>query len=235
MATAASGGSWRSAANNPSPSNSRANVVGPTELAWCTRCPSAAPRYCPSKLVGTMPCAAAATALAVGPNTALAPRTAPLLIDAASAPKRSLRVGVVVAAGVGTGGSGGAACSWSMDDVSAADRKSTASKKRSLVLLSACSSGLSPPCWFMSAALPDFVPRSGLLRRPDGLGARRDNAGFPAGVGAVLCCCGGAMSITTSVSVGRGGWEALAEGVFITACPRFGGKGGVLPPGLRGC
>lgn len=98
----------------------------------------------------------------------------------------------------------------------------------------ACSSGLSPVCWFLSAALPDPVLRSGLSRRRDGLGARRDSAGFAGGVGAALCCCGCGMSITTSAFVDRAGWGALAEGIFVTACPRCGGKGGMLPPGLAG-
>lgn len=98
----------------------------------------------------------------------------------------------------------------------------------------ACSNGLSPVCWFLSAALPDPVSRSGLPRRPDGLRARPDSAGSAAGVGVWLGCCSGDISITNSVFVERAGWEVLAKGVFITACPRCGGKGGVLPPGLAG-
>lgn len=114
--------------------------------------------------------------------------------------------------------------------------------KRSLLLSSscridasaACSSRLSPVCWFLSAGLPDPVLRSGLSRRRDGLGARRDSAGSAAGVGVWLRCCSGGISITNSAFVDRAGWEARAEGIFVTACPRCGGKGGVLPPGLAG-
>lgn len=98
----------------------------------------------------------------------------------------------------------------------------------------ACSGGLSPGCWFLSAALPDPVLRSGLSRPRDGLGAKRDSAGFAAGVGVWLGCCSGGISITNSAFVDRAGWEALAEGIFVTACPRCGGKGGMLPTGLAG-
>lgn len=195
-----------------------------------------------------MPRAAANTAEAVGPNTVLAPRTAPVPIDAANAPRRSVRVGAAVAVAAAaaaagcTGGSRGAGCSGAIEDVSDDVMESSASKKCSLVLSSscridasaACSGGLSPGCWFLSAALPDPVLRSGLSRPRDGLGAKRDSAGFAAGVGVWLGCCSGGISITNSAFVDRAGWEALAEGIFVTACPRWGGKGGVLPPGLAG-
>ncbi|AEL06403.1 cysteine-rich domain-iron-sulfur cluster-binding domain protein, putative [Xanthomonas campestris pv. raphani 756C] len=86
----------------------------------------------------------------------------------------------------------------------------------------ACSSGLSPACWFLSSALPDPWSLFALLRRPEGLRARPDSAGSAAGVGVSLRCCNGGISITTSACVDRVGWEALAEGIFVTACPRCG-------------
>ncbi len=121
-------------------------------------------------------------------------------------------------------------------------KESMASKKRSLVLSlpcsidapEACSSGLSPVCWFLSVLLPDPFLWSELPRRPEGLLARPDSAGSVTGGGVWLRPCSGGISMTTSSLVDRGGCEVLAEGIFVTACPRCGRNGGVLPPGLAG-